>query len=312
MNFNRQPAKFPRVAAFEKVPFENDSSILWKHVVAQRFRFVYHYHPEIELILFVAGDGLEFVGNSSQTFKDGHLVLLGSNLPHFWVNDPGCQYAEACVIQFKSDIFGEGLLQLPELARIKSLLENASRGVAFSRLLSSETSPLMTRLGTESGAKRLLTLLEILSSLSRDTQSRPLCATSYKQIESHNGNRRVGAIYRYLSEHFRERCPLAEVAKAVGMNDRTFSRVLRQEAGRSYIDILIEIRLSYACRLLRETDKTIAEIAYECGFTNLANFNRQFRGHYQLTPKEYRHHWAEEDLTAFTRRAGQNARTIVV
>jgi hypothetical protein len=55
---------------------------------------------------FVDGDGVEFVGDSSQTFKTGHLVLLGSNLPHFWVNDAECQYAEACVVQFKPEIFG--------------------------------------------------------------------------------------------------------------------------------------------------------------------------------------------------------------
>jgi hypothetical protein len=122
-----KPSPGAAVAAFEKVPFENDSSILWKHVSARRFRFVYHYHPEIELIHFVDGEGVEFVGDSSQTFKAGHLVLLGSNLPHFWVNDAECQYAEACVIQFKPEIFGEYLLLLPELARLKSLIEVRDR-----------------------------------------------------------------------------------------------------------------------------------------------------------------------------------------
>ena len=309
MNPNKE-SMTSRVAAFEKVPFENDSSILWKHVVAERFRFVYHYHPEIELILFVAGGGLEFVGDSSQAFTDGHLVLLGSNLPHFWVNDPKCQYAEACVIQFKKEIFGENLL--PELARIKTLIEDASRALVFSRLISSEAAPLMTRLGTESGAKRLLTLLEILSLLSRDTQSRPLCTNSCHQPDSEQGKRRIGTIYRYLSEHFRERCPLEEVAKSVGMNGRTFSRLFRRETGRTFIEALIDLRLSYACRLLRESDKTVAEIAYDCGFTNLANFNRQFRQHHEFTPKEYRQHWAREDLAHFTRRTGHTARTIVV
>jgi AraC-type DNA-binding domain-containing proteins len=60
---------------------------------------------------------------------------------------------------------------------------------------------------------------------------------------------------------------------------------------------LIDLRLSYACKLLRETDKTIAEIAYDCGFSNLANFNRQFRWKYRMTPKDYRKHWAEEEVT---------------
>jgi AraC-like DNA-binding protein len=292
----------PPTAAFEKVPFENDASILWKHVTARRFRFVYHYHPEIELIHFAEGDGLEFIGDSSQTFKAGHLVLLGSNVPHLWINDAECQYAEACVVQFKREVLGEHLLLLPEMARVKSLLDSASRGVAFSRLIAAEVVPLVTRLGTESVTKRLLTLLEILALLSRDTQSRTLCATSCKSQNSTEEKRRIDAIYRYLSGHFRESCPVAEVAQAVGMSERTFSRFFRRETGRNFIEAVIDLRLSYACRHLKDSDKTITEVAYECGFTNLANFNRQFRLHYRMTPKEYRKHWAEEEHASFTPR----------
>jgi AraC-like DNA-binding protein/mannose-6-phosphate isomerase-like protein (cupin superfamily) len=289
-----KPSAGSAVAALEKVPFENDTSILWKHATARRFRFVYHYHPEIELIYFVEGEGVEFIGDSSQTFRAGHLVLLGSNLPHFWVNDPECQYAEICVVQFKPEIFGEHLLLLPELARLKSLIDAASRGVAFSGLMTAQAVPLMMRLAGESGPKRLLTLLEMLALLSRDTQSRALCAAAYHLPDSAEAKRRIEAVYRHLSAHFREPCSLAEVAKAVGMNEGTFSRFFRRETGRTLLEVLIDLRLSYACKLLRETDKTIAEAAYDCGFSNLANFNRQFRWHYRMTPKEYRKHWAEE------------------
>ena len=289
-------------AAFEKVTFDNDASILFKHVTARRFRFVYHYHPEIELIYFAEGDGLEFIGDSSQAFKAGHLVLLGSNLPHLWINDAQCQYAEACVIQFKAEILGDLLLLLPELARIRLLMESAARGVVFSKLITVEVAPLLTRLGSETAAKRLLTLLEILAVLSRDTQSCRLCVTSSHVQHSAEDKRRIDRIYRYLSEHFREPCPVREVAQAVAMNERTFSRFFRHETGRNYIEALLDLRLSYACRLLKESDKTITEAAYECGFTNLANFNRQFRRRYRMTPKEYRKHWAEEELASFTER----------
>jgi len=295
----------PAVAAFEKVPFETEASILWKHVTARRFRFVYHYHPEIELIHFVEGEGLEFIGDSSQPFKAGHLVLLGSNLPHFWVNDADCQRAEACVVQFKPEIFGEHLLMLPELARIKALMDVAARGVAFSGLKTAQAVPLMLRLGEESGAKRVLTLLELLALLSRDAQSRTLCTATYHLQGSAEAKRRVEAVYHYLSAHFREPCSVRDVAKAVGMSTASFSRFFRHETGRTFVAALIDLRLSYACKLLRETDKTIAEAAYECGFSNLANFNRQFRWRYRMTPTEYRRHWAQEEShLAFTRPLG--------
>ena len=120
---------------------------------------------------------------------------------------------------------------------------------------------------------------------------------AYHLQDSGEAKRRIEVVYRYLSAHFRESCSVPEVAKAVGMNEATFSRFFRRETGRTFIEALIDLRLSYACKLLRETDKTIAEIAYDCGFTNLANFNRQFRWKYRMTPKDYRKHWAEEEVT---------------
>jgi AraC-like DNA-binding protein len=293
----KKPPPTARTAAFEKIPFQNEASIVWNHMTARRFLFVYHYHPEIELTYFAEGEGVEFVGDSSQTFKAGHLVLLGSNVPHFWVSDGDCQRAEACVIQFKPEIFGEQLLLLPELARLKALIEAAARGVTFSRLVVAQAVPLLMRLGEEAGAKRLLTLLEILALLSRDAHSRTLCTAAYQFQDFGEDKRRIETVYRYLSAHFREPCSVSEIAKAVGMHPDTFGRFFRRETGRTFVSTLIDLRLSYACKLLRETDKTISEVAYECGFGNLANFNRQFRWHYRKTPKEYRKHWAQEKVT---------------
>jgi hypothetical protein len=87
------------------------------------------------------------------------------------------------------------------------------------------------------------------------------------------------------------------------------NRFFRHETGRNYIEALLDLRLRYAWRLLKESDKTVTEVSYDCGFTNLANFNRQFRRHFRMTPKEYHKRWAEEELPSFTeKRAQKNPR----
>jgi transcriptional regulator GlxA family with amidase domain len=53
-------------------------------------------------------------------------------------------------------------------------------------------------------------------------------------------------------------------------------------------DYLNSARVAAASRSLVDTDRAIADIAHECGFTNLANFNRQFRRSRGMTPREYR------------------------
>jgi hypothetical protein len=69
--------------------------------------------------------------------------------------------------------------------------------------MATQAVPLMMRLGGESGPKRLLTLLEMLALLSRDAQSRTQCAAAYHLQDSGEAKRRIEAVYRYLSTHFR-------------------------------------------------------------------------------------------------------------
>ncbi|MCG8579779.1 MAG: helix-turn-helix transcriptional regulator, partial [Bacteroidales bacterium] len=54
------------------------------------------------------------------------------------------------------------------------------------------------------------------------------------------------------------------------------------------IDFVNEIRLGYATRWLIESNKSISEICFECGFNNISNFNRAFKKRQGCTPSEFR------------------------
>ena len=49
---------------------------------------LWHYHAALELIYIKKGRGTQFIGDSIKNFNDGDVVLLGSNLPHYWRFDP--------------------------------------------------------------------------------------------------------------------------------------------------------------------------------------------------------------------------------
>jgi AraC-like DNA-binding protein len=44
----------------------------------------------------------------------------------------------------------------------------------------------------------------------------------------------------------------------------------------------------HSCKLLSETDKTVIEIAFECGYENTSYFNRQFKIYRNTSPKLFR------------------------
>ena len=78
------------------------------------------------------------------------------------------------------------------------------------------------------------------------------------------------------------------------MTEVSFSRFFKNNTGITFIDNLLEIRLGHASRLLIDTNQTISEIAYNCGFNNISNFNRLFKKKKGCAPKSFRQDYSNE------------------
>jgi hypothetical protein len=94
----------------------------------------WHYHTEVELIHFKKGEGTQFIGDNIKHFKAGDVILVGSNLPHYWRFDDSFfeentkAMADVRVSHFNENFWGDQFIQLPENANIKMVLEKANAG----------------------------------------------------------------------------------------------------------------------------------------------------------------------------------------
>src|ERR1700709_2354523 len=71
----------------------------------QEFDFPWHYHPEFELTYISNIQGVRYVGNNIENFYENDLVLLGSNLPHCWINSGDQpEPSKAVVIYLNKDL----------------------------------------------------------------------------------------------------------------------------------------------------------------------------------------------------------------
>ena len=96
---------------------------------------IWHYHSELELLYLKKGEGTQFIGDDIRMFKAGSIILVGSNLPHYW------QYAnryfeeisenpiEVYVIHFSNHFWGDDFLKLPENKDLQQIIEKAKRGI---------------------------------------------------------------------------------------------------------------------------------------------------------------------------------------
>lgn len=88
--------------------------------------------------------------------------------------------------------------------------------------------------------------------------------------------------------NFDQEISLNEAAAAANMATTTFCNFFKEHYRVTFMEYVTEIRIGHACKLLSDPTKNIVEAAYESGFNNLANFNRQFKKLKSMTPSEYR------------------------
>jgi len=278
-------------ARYEKITPDHDRSF---HVAEQRlarFDAPWHFHPEIELTWIVESRGRRFVGDSIAPFREGDLVLLGPDLPHLWQNEGPQERgsrAHSIVVQFGTGFLGREIYDRPEFQNIRRLFEAAGRGLEFSREYSRGAAEDLRALCKLSGLRALTRLLELLDRLSGDRKAKLLTSACYAPVLDRRKEARLARVYGYAARHFRERVTLPGLARAAAMSPAAFSRYFKRSTGRAPSDFLNDLRIEHACRLLRESPRTVADIALETGFSTLTNFNRRFRERAGTTPREYR------------------------
>ena len=92
----------------------------------------------------------------------------------------------------------------------------------------------------------------------------------------------------YMKVHFREPINLEFIAEKCGLSTSYFSRKFKEQTGTNYIDVLTDIRIREAQKLLGTTDLSIMEIIEEVGYCDDKHFRKLFFKVTGMKPREYR------------------------
>lgn len=257
------------------------------------FNFPWHHHREYEIVYVLKSFGTRYVGDSIESFNAGDLVLLGTNLPHYWksapefyMNDPKLK-VNAVVIQFSNEIFCDNQLQLPEFETIKKLLINAEQGIKFKQSAQQHIQKKALKMLKLTGFDRYVGLLDILNDMAKQDDIELLASVHFEKENSGYNDNRINKILTYINYNYREKISITSLANISSMNYTSMCRYFKSKTGKTIVQHINELRIGYACKLMSEKKLQIYQIANECGFTTITNFNKTFKLYTKKTPSEY-------------------------
>jgi AraC-like DNA-binding protein len=276
-----------------KVPLISDGSFTLRQFKQSNINSKWHYHPEIELIRIHHGTGTQFMGDNIKRFETDDIVLVGSNLPHFWRYDDEQNSTEetlfSTVIHFSENLWGERFMDLPENFSIKNLFIKSKRGILLKGDTCNKVANLMEKIRISEGTYRLIYLLEslLIISLASPEETIPLSSQGFEYQSSVFEQERVNTIYDYAFKNFKERIPLNVIANEAGLVPSSFCRYFKSKTGKSFTDFILELRVGHACKLLHENKLNVKQICYESGFNNFSSFHKHFKAITGFSPQNY-------------------------
>jgi AraC family transcriptional regulator len=117
---------------------------------------------------------------------------------------------------------------------------------------------------------------------------RQICNIKNNEVKI-TGRMAINRAIEYIYSHFGERIAVNTLAHEANMSLSHFTRVFRQEMDLSPAEYILKIRLDCAKRMLLSNEKTLTDIALECGFNSSAYFSHCFSKAFKISPSEFKH-----------------------
>ena len=235
---------------------------------SEECRMYWHIHPSAEILLVLSGEiTVNVIGRAPERIEAGSCAFIFPFQSHSYERKDGTEY-------FRFN-FIPSLLPTFFSANANN---SGDRSVFKIRLAEYITFLDDVRAGAVSLYKVKGFLYNIVGDYSRSV------SLTKKQLDGGVINK----VISYVNEHKAEKLSLSGVALALGYNEKYLSRAINEAAGFGFSTLFSVLRMEAACDLLKTTNRTVVDIAMECGFGSERNFYRIFKDLTGYTPNEYR------------------------
>jgi AraC-like DNA-binding protein len=249
-----------------------------------------HWHEHFQFFLFTEGDAAVSIGSERFIVGPGDLAIINSCEPHSAeaITAPmsctvirvdfsflSCRITDGCQAKFIAPL-ENGRIVFRNIVRNDPVILSC-----IDELVSEyDVRAAGYELAVKGALYRLFALLvrsytvKYLSQREQDAQKRTIG--------------RLTKVFDYIDAHLADLIPLERLASIAGTTTWHFCRLFRAETGVSSVEYVNRCRVERAEQLLRETSRSVSDIASECGIPDANYFSRLFREFRGISPREVR------------------------
>ena len=255
--------------------------------------FGIHSHEFSEIVIITAGRGMHVTGRVAYPLNAGDVFVIGGSRAHVYR-----EMEQLCLVNilFQPDnltLPNDDLLTLPGYHALFTLEPTWRQRHRFESRLHLSPPALQTAMvfveALETELRRRAAGFRLMST-AVFWQLVGWLSRQYAESKNPDAHAllRIGQSISHLETHFREPMELGQLAEIAHMSLRSFMRCFQAATGASPIAYLIQLRLNHAATLLRKTEASITEVAFQAGFGDSNYFTRQFRERFGINPLKYR------------------------
>lgn len=260
--------------------------------LADVFRFVsfrpfetehIYQHLRIEINYVKKGSCFIQLGNESIGFKENEMMIISSNVSHFF--EAGPEGATLMQLEFLPEIFAQFSSyeknKIPELIPINIFSkENKLIKIVNNVRIINSVQRIVNEMNVMNEYYQYLVIMyyaELLILINRhmDEVYLPLCT-----------NESMRQAISYIQMNYISDISISEIAAHSGIGERYLRKLFAQHLNMSPLDYINQIRINKALELLRNTEMSVKEVCYACGFQSPQYFSRIFKQQVGITPRE--------------------------
>ena len=251
-----------------------------------KYEMAHHWHSEIEIIRILSGELNIRLNNKEYLAKKGDIIFVNPETVHGAIPTDCTYECIVCYIDFlcKTDssckFFIESLLNHEYRLQEHTPFGNSE--------FHSSANTLFDTLNHKSSGYKFKVIGALYALLGVMIDEHMYTSADGNSIDADKYILKLKKVLSFIRNNYDKTLSLDDMANAAGMSSKYFCYYFKKLTKKSPVEYLNSYRIECASRMLLNSDKSVTEIAYSCGFNDLSYFIKTFKNIKGVTPAKSR------------------------